>query len=77
MDPKVWQEQIDAWAQLGQFTKRTPKLDDVMTLDMLNAPGDTRPRSVDRMASSATALQPAPETAGGSRWNAAMSPSGS
>ena len=25
MDPAVWQEQIDLYASLGQFTKRTPK----------------------------------------------------
>jgi NitT/TauT family transport system substrate-binding protein len=44
MDPKVWQEQIDLWATLGQFSKRTPKLDDVMTLEILNATAATRPR---------------------------------
>jgi NitT/TauT family transport system substrate-binding protein len=44
MDPAVWQDQIDLYAQLGQFTKRTPKLDEVMTLDILNATADARPR---------------------------------
>ncbi len=29
---------------LGQFTKRTPKLDEVMTLDVLEATSDGRPR---------------------------------
>lgn len=37
MDPAVWQSQIDLYAQLGQFTKRTPKLDEVMTMDILKA----------------------------------------
>ena len=44
MDPKVWQDQIDLWAKLGQFTKRTPKLDEVMTLEILNATAAARPR---------------------------------
>jgi NitT/TauT family transport system substrate-binding protein len=44
MDPSVWQEQIDLYAQLGQFTKRTPKVDEVMTLDILSATQDERPR---------------------------------
>lgn len=37
MDPAVWQEQIALYSQLGQFTASTPKLDDVMTLDVLKA----------------------------------------
>lgn len=45
MDPVVWQEQIDLYAQLGQFTKRTPKLDEVMTLDILKATADSRPKA--------------------------------
>lgn len=44
MDPKVWQEQIDTWSQLGQFSKRTPKLDEVMTMEILDATQDTRPK---------------------------------
>jgi NitT/TauT family transport system substrate-binding protein len=44
MDPAVWREQIDLYAQLGQFTKRTPKVDEVMTLDILKATADDRPR---------------------------------
>lgn len=44
MDPQVWNEQIDLYAQLGQFSKRTPKLDEVMTLDILNATKDARPK---------------------------------
>ncbi|TCR64775.1 NitT/TauT family transport system substrate-binding protein [Bosea sp. BK604] len=44
MDPAVWQEQIDLHAALGQFSKRTPKLAEVMTLDVLKATADARPR---------------------------------
>ena len=33
MDKGIWQEQIDLHDQLKQFTKRVPKLDEVMTLD--------------------------------------------
>ncbi|MBL8589070.1 MAG: ABC transporter substrate-binding protein [Methylobacteriaceae bacterium] len=45
MDPKVWQDQIDLYAELGQFSKRTPKLDEVMTLDILKATADARPKA--------------------------------
>ena len=44
MDPAVWQEQIDLHAQLGQFTKRVPKLDEVMTMDILKATAALRPK---------------------------------
>ncbi len=44
MDPAVWQDQIDLYANLGQFTKRTPKLDEVMTLAILNATAGARPK---------------------------------
>ena len=44
MDPAVWQEQIALYAELGQFTARTPKLDEVMTLDILKATADARPK---------------------------------
>lgn len=44
MDSTVWQQQIDLYAALGQFTKRTPKLSEVMTLDVLRMTADTRPR---------------------------------
>ncbi|HEX2556454.1 MAG TPA: ABC transporter substrate-binding protein [Microvirga sp.] len=44
MDPKIWQEQIDLYAQLNQFSKRVPKLEEVITLDILKATSDTRPR---------------------------------
>ena len=42
MDPKIWQEQIDLYAQLGQFSKAPPKLDEVITLDVLKATADAR-----------------------------------
>jgi NitT/TauT family transport system substrate-binding protein len=42
MDPAVWQEQIALYAQLGQFTAKTPKLEDVMTLDVLKATAAAR-----------------------------------
>jgi NitT/TauT family transport system substrate-binding protein len=44
MDPAVWQEQIDLYAKLGQFSKRTPALAEVMTMDVLQATHDSRPR---------------------------------
>jgi NitT/TauT family transport system substrate-binding protein len=44
MDPAVWQDQIDLYASLGQFTKRTPKLEEVMTMDVLKATDSARPR---------------------------------
>jgi NitT/TauT family transport system substrate-binding protein len=44
MDADIWQDQINLYASLGQFTKRTPKLDEVMTLDILKATTDGRPR---------------------------------
>lgn len=44
MDSTLWQQQIDLYAALGQFTKRTPKLSEVMTLDVLRMTADARPR---------------------------------
>jgi NitT/TauT family transport system substrate-binding protein len=44
MDKAVWQSQIDLYAQLGQFTRRTPTVDEVMTMDILNATAAARPR---------------------------------
>ena len=44
MDPAVWQDQIALYAELGQFSKRTPKLDEVMTLDILKASAAGRPK---------------------------------
>jgi NitT/TauT family transport system substrate-binding protein len=44
MDPAVWQEQIDLHAELKQFSKRVPKVDEVITLDILKATEATRPK---------------------------------
>jgi len=44
MDPAVWQDQIDLYASLGQFSKRTPKLAEVMTMDVLTATAAGRPK---------------------------------
>ena len=44
MDPAIWQEQITMWSNLGQFSKRTPSVDEVMTKEILDATADTRPK---------------------------------
>ena len=44
MERAVWQEQIDLYSGLGQFTKRVPSVDDVMTTAILDATIDTRPK---------------------------------
>jgi NitT/TauT family transport system substrate-binding protein len=44
MDPAIWQDQINTYAELGQFSKRTPKLEEVMTLDILKMTADSRPK---------------------------------
>ena len=44
MDPAVWADQIGLYAELGQFSKRTPKLEEVMTMDILKATADGRPK---------------------------------
>jgi NitT/TauT family transport system substrate-binding protein len=44
MDPAIWGEQIDLYAQLNQFSKRVPKVEEVMTLDILKATADARPK---------------------------------
>ncbi len=44
MDPAVWQEQIELYAQLGQFSRRTPRLDEVMTMKILEMTKDQRPK---------------------------------
>ena len=45
MDKAVWQEQIDQYAALGQFSKRVPKVEEVMTMDVLNATREYRLRN--------------------------------
>jgi NitT/TauT family transport system substrate-binding protein len=42
MTPDNWQAQIDIYAKLGQFKGDPPKLDDVMTLDILKRSEKTR-----------------------------------
>lgn len=42
MDPAIWQEQIDLWSSLGQFSRKPPKVEDCITLDVLDATADTR-----------------------------------
>ncbi|SCK15581.1 NitT/TauT family transport system substrate-binding protein [Variovorax sp. HW608] len=42
MDPVVWQSQISTYADLGQFTARTPKVDDVIWLGALKGTADAR-----------------------------------
>ena len=42
MDPRMWQEQIDLYAQLGQFTARKPRVEDVVWMDALNATAAVR-----------------------------------
>lgn len=42
MERANWQEQISMYAELGQFTKRVPKVEEVMTMDILNATRDFR-----------------------------------
>jgi NitT/TauT family transport system substrate-binding protein len=37
METSVWEEQISLYAQLGQFRASQPKVEDVMTLDLLKA----------------------------------------
>jgi NitT/TauT family transport system substrate-binding protein len=37
MDPAVWQQQISTYSELGQFTARTPKVEEVISLDALKA----------------------------------------
>jgi NitT/TauT family transport system substrate-binding protein len=44
MEPAVWQDQINLYAELGQFSKRTPKLEEVMTLDILKMTANSRPK---------------------------------
>lgn len=45
MDRATWQEQISLYSELGQFSKRVPKVDEVMTMDILNATRDFRLKS--------------------------------
>jgi NitT/TauT family transport system substrate-binding protein len=42
MDPKIWQEQIDQYAALGQFSKRVPTVNDIASFDVLEATAGAR-----------------------------------
>lgn len=42
MDPDVWQSQIDLWTETGRFEKDPPKVDDVITMEPLEATADDR-----------------------------------
>lgn len=44
MEAAVWQDQIDLYAGLGQFTKAVPKVDEVMTMAVLAATAGSRPK---------------------------------
>lgn len=44
MTPENWQAQIDTYDKLGQFKSAAPKLDDMMTLSILEATADVRPK---------------------------------
>ena len=43
-EPAVWQQQIDLYDELKQFSAGPPKLDDVMTTAILEATKDVRPK---------------------------------
>lgn len=43
MTAENWQAQIDTYDQLEQFSNGAPALEDIMTLDILEATADTRP----------------------------------
>ncbi len=44
MTKENWQAQIDTYDSLGQFKNEAPKLEDIMTLDILDATTDARPK---------------------------------
>ena len=44
MERAVWQDQIDLYAGLDQFSKRVPKVDEVMTTAILDATAAGRPK---------------------------------
>jgi len=44
MTPENWAAQIETYDSLGQFASGAPALEDVMTLDVLQATGDVRPK---------------------------------
>ncbi|MCL4675559.1 MAG: ABC transporter substrate-binding protein [Pararhodobacter sp.] len=42
MDPAVWQRQIDLYDSLGQFPRGAPLLDNIVTMEILEATADSR-----------------------------------
>ncbi len=44
MTRENWQAQIDTYADLDQFAKGAPAVDDIMTLDILDKTADVRPK---------------------------------
>lgn len=44
MTRENWQAQIDTYAELDQFAKDAPAVDDIMTLDILDKTADVRPK---------------------------------
>lgn len=44
MSTDSWQSQLDLWEQMKQFKAAAPKVEDVMTLDILEATADQRPK---------------------------------
>jgi NitT/TauT family transport system substrate-binding protein len=44
MSPQVWQEQIDVYKELNQFTAKVPTLSDMMTTAILEATAGDRPK---------------------------------
>jgi NitT/TauT family transport system substrate-binding protein len=44
MDPAIWDEQLKTYADLKQFSGSVPKLDDIMTMAILDATKDVRPK---------------------------------
>jgi NitT/TauT family transport system substrate-binding protein len=45
MDPAIWQDQIALYSELGQFTAKTPKVDEVITMDVLKATQPARAKA--------------------------------
>ena len=44
MSQKLWQDQIDLFRELGEFTARVPSADEVFTPEILALTQDSRPR---------------------------------
>lgn len=44
MTPENWQRQIEIYENLGQFENDPPKLEDIMTMSVLEATADVRPK---------------------------------